>query len=134
MICFSEVNLGNRSTKVGINTLPYSPLTALEVNGAVSLRSAVVNVGSGGTIIVGDRSFISVYNNTQAFNVIHLSNGISPGQLLILMGDPSTGFYGGTFIDEANLNVDNQVTIAAERTLTLIWSGSKWVELSHSLN
>ena len=124
-----KIQMGNGSTKVGINTLPFAPLTALEVNGAVSLRSAVVNVGSGATITVGDRSFISVYNNTQAFNVIHLSNGISPGQLLILMGDPSTGFYGGTFIDEANLNVDNQVTIAAERTLTLIWSGTKWVEL-----
>ena len=55
MICFSEVILGNRSTKARINTLPYSPLTALEVNGAVSLRNAVVNVGSGATITVGDR-------------------------------------------------------------------------------
>jgi hypothetical protein len=129
-----NIQMGNGSTKVGINTLPYAPLTALEVNGAVSLRAAVTTVFSGTTITVGDRSYISIINGTaSAFPQFYLTNGINPGQILILQGDQTNARY--VYItDGSNVNVNGTMTLAKEDTLTLIWSGSKWVEMCRSQN
>ncbi len=121
--------------KLGINTLPFAPATALEINGGLSLRTALISVAGNGTVAVGDRSFIVVFGTTPTPNVIHLANGISAGQLLILMGDAANQTVTGPVInDESNLDINGQFRFAPYSTITLIWTGAKWVELSRSVN
>jgi len=129
-----NIQLGNGSTKVGINTLPYAPLTALEINGAISLRAGVTTVLNGGTVTVDDRSYISITNGSEpVFSQFFLSNGISPGQILILQGNQTNIHY--VYInDSPNSNVDGTMTLGKEDTLMLIWSGAKWIEVSRSNN
>lgn len=74
--------------------MPFAPATALEINGGLSLRTALSSVANGGTVVVGDRSFIAVYSLTPGYSYIHLSDGLSAGQMLILMGDPANGPLG----------------------------------------
>lgn len=134
-IAFGNVQIGNGSTKVGVNTLPFAPATALEINGGLSLRTALTSVASGGTVAVGDRSFIVVFGTTPTPNVIFLANGISAGQLLILMGDAANQTVTGPVINDGlNLDINAQFRFAPFSTITLIWTGNKWVELSRSIN
>ena len=133
-IAYGNVQIGNGSTKVGINTLPFAPATALEINGGLSLRTALSSVANGGTVVVGDRSFIAVYSLTPGYSYIHLSDGLSAGQMLILMGDPANGPLGPFLTDELNLELHDTFFLAPHNTVTLIWTGAKWVELCRSIN
>ena len=130
-----KIQMGNGSTKVGINTLPYSPLTALEVNGAVSLRAATINIVNGSVITVGDRSFISI-NATQTgvTNGFSITAGISPGQILILTLDNSSPASAIIFEDAGIALAGSSCNLLTRDTLMLIWTGARWVEVSRSAN
>ncbi|MBL0182072.1 MAG: hypothetical protein IPP96_07175 [Chitinophagaceae bacterium] len=131
-----NISLGSGSSKVGINTFPSAPVTALEVNGGVSLRSSVVNIFNNSTIVVGDRSFISIISGIfPSIPVFFLSNGINTGQLLILESHVNNGFSGIDLFSGANIKLaGGTFRMQGEETLTLIWNGAKWLELSRSEN
>lgn len=131
-----NIQMGNGTTKVGINTLPLAPAAALEINGGLSLRTAFSTVAAEETIVVGDRSYIVVFGTTPSPNLIHLSNGISEGQLLILRGNAGNqpGIAVPVLDDETNLEVNGLFRIRPNDTITLIWAGNKWVELCRSNN
>ena len=130
-----NIQLGGGTTKVGINTLPYAPGTALEINGAISLRGSVINIVDGSVITVGDRSFISVFNAAAPVHaVFSITNGINPGQILILAGDLSNPGY-ASILDGPNIFLSGPgFNLLARNTLTLIWTGAKWLELSRGDN
>ena len=131
------IQMGSGSAKVGINTLPYAPQTALEINGAVSLRTLTVTVSnSSPTITVGDRSYIYITSGEQYVQVsIFLTNGISAGQVLILESSAANSLIGVDLVSGPNIKLaGGGFRMQGEETLTLIWNGTKWVELSRSNN
>ncbi len=135
-IANGNIQMGNGSGKVGINTLPYAPATALEVNGAVSLRAKLENIVDNTTIVVGDRSFISIFNNIYpAIPRFSISDGINSGQILILSSDINNAFVGIDIADGPNIQLEGAgFRLQGEETLTLIWNGTKWLELCRSNN
>ncbi|MES2777694.1 MAG: hypothetical protein V4722_26180 [Bacteroidota bacterium] len=142
-IAAGNVHIGNGNAKLGINILPDAPATALDINGAVTLRPAITTISAGFTVVnVGDRSYIDL---TRGFPAglgnelsITLSNGLRNGQVLILAGDESNGSSGPKLFNDAGGNVkldDGQVfTFRANHTMMLLWTGTRWIEVSRSLN
>jgi len=116
--------------KLGINTLPWAPQTALEVNGAISMRTKVITVVSNTTITVGDCSYITIDSGGQLATSIHLTDGTTPGQLLFLQGTPTSNVY--TWGSNMNISGDqNGKHIQNNNVLFLFWTGSVWVELGY---
>lgn len=91
----------------------------MDIDGGIVLKSAVVS----GAIVVGNRSFIKISSFTS------LSNGLSDGQVLIIEATASI-----TINDSGNINLTNAFNGDVGDTLTLIWDGSTWTEISRSDN
>jgi hypothetical protein len=138
-----NIQLGYGNSKVAINTVPLASSTSLDVNGGLSLHPGVFTITSANrTITVGDKSFISIYNGSQpsAPNLV-LTNGLTTGQVLIIhadMGNGTSGFditengFAGNF---SNTDVNGTgFRMNANNTMSFIWTGVIWVELSRSNN
>jgi hypothetical protein len=132
-----NIQMGNGSSKVGINTLPWAPQTALEIGGGLSLRPALfVLTFADNTAVIGDRSYIYVTNGEwPAILQMYLTDGISPGQILVIESAASNGFSGIDIGDNVNVNINGSGwRMQGEETLVLLWNGIKWLELSRSDN
>jgi hypothetical protein len=118
---------------MGIGT--STPGTSLEVNGGVTYAPITFAAGGGGgsvSLTVGDRSYIRITTTFGGASLASISNGLKVGQYLII---ENTGGYLFTINDgAANLNIAGNALLYAEDTITLIWTGSKWLELSRSDN
>ncbi|MFH1120705.1 MAG: hypothetical protein V1775_12860 [Bacteroidota bacterium] len=135
-ITSGNIQMGNGSSKVGINTLPYAPQTSLEINGGLSLRTAVFVLASGNTTVtVGDRSYIYITNGQYpAVFTANITDGINPGQILVLESAASNGIVGFD-IGGGNINMEGTIwRMQGEETMVLLWNGIKWLELSRSNN
>ena len=123
----------NEDGNVGIRT--SSPGTALEVNGAVTYTPQTFAAGGGGgnfTLTVGDRSYMRITTAFGGINMTGISNGVKPGQLLII---ENVGGYLLSIDDgQANLNIEGNAGLYTDDTITLIWTGAKWLELARSNN
>jgi len=131
------IQMGSGIAKVGINTLPFAPATALEINGALSMRTALATVTNANpTITVGDRSYIYITSGQPNVVVFfNLSNGISAGQVLILESAADNNFAGVDLNNGPNIKMaGGGMRIRGEETMTLIWNGAKWIELCRSRN
>ena len=61
-----------------------------------------------------------------------ITNGVKAGQYLII---ENVGGYLLTLTDGlANFNIEGNAGLYTDDTITLIWTGSKWLELSRSNN
>lgn len=122
-------------TKVGIDI--NSPATSLDVDGGITIREGaniVVNANNF-PVGVGNRSYI-VLNPAGANRLgLTLTPGLAAGQILILRvlnGQPN--FIAMNDVPAANVNLTGAWVAGADDTITLIWSGALWVELSRSNN
>ena len=123
------VNNADRG-KLGINTLPWAPQTALEVNGAISMRTKVITVVSNTTITVGDCSYITIDSGGQTAASVHLTDGTTQGQILFLQGSPTSDVY----IWGSNMKItatQDGKHIQNNNVLFLFWTGSVWAELGY---
>ncbi|MBK7148399.1 MAG: hypothetical protein IPH78_06140 [Bacteroidetes bacterium] len=133
--------------KVGIKE--PNPAVALDVNGAlgVSKTSESITIPLGGTyvITVSDRSFIefafnSNWSATPPVTYIELTDGVKAGQILILKrhcytagdGEMPLRLIDGVFSLGTALNGNWNPDLCD--SITLIWDGLAWVELSRSSN
>lgn len=133
--------------KVGIKE--PNPAVALDVNGAlgVSKTSESITIPLGGTyvITVSDRSFIefafnSNWSATPPITHIELTDGVKAGQILILKrhcytagdGEMPLRLIDGVFSVGTALNGNWNPDLCD--SITLIWDGLAWVELSRSSN
>ncbi|MBX3042079.1 MAG: hypothetical protein KIT33_11140 [Candidatus Kapabacteria bacterium] len=107
--------------KVGIGEI--APGTKLHINGGV-VFSPVDNSNS--SITVGDRSYIKVSNDGS----ITLTGGVT-GQFLVLQ---KTGSGTTTLADGSGTKLTGNWEGSIDDTITLIFDGSDWVELSRSNN
>lgn len=122
----------NQSGFVGIGTT--NPGTSLEVNGAVTYTPTTAAAGNNASyaLTVGDRSYIRVTTTFGGATLGSISNGLKPGQLLII---ENAGGYLFTINDgAANLYIAGNALLYANDTITLIWTGNRWLEISRSDN
>lgn len=128
-----NILLGGGSSKIGINE--FNPLTSLQVNGAMAVSQSAVTVTPSSPVIeIGNKSYIIVTKNPANDVFIYLSNGLVPGQLLILesaVSNGSTGFK----LWRGNIKISEiSHTLKATDTIMLLWNGSYWLEVSVSHN
>ncbi len=117
---------------VGIGTT--TPGSSLEINGAVTYTPATAAAGNSASyaLTVGDRSYIRVTTTFGGATLGSISNGLKPGQLLII---ENVGGYLFTINDgAANLNIAGNALLYSNDTITLIWTGNRWLEISRSDN
>ena len=121
----------------GIGT--ESPNTSLDVNGGISVRphADVTITGDNQAVTVGNVSYIRLTStsNTSNQRTFTLSNGLQQGQILILewTGNPREG----ELADGGNCRLSTTwpaTTNQVDDTITLIWDGTNWVELSRVAN
>ncbi|MEO6221456.1 MAG: hypothetical protein ABIO81_13570 [Ginsengibacter sp.] len=131
-----NIILGGGSNHVGINE--SSPRTSLQLNGAISINKANVTLTKSNYIVnVGNRSYIIITKATTDATLLIPTNGIVPGQILFIESDQSNGssyfqLFSGTS-NNTRLS-SNPLILKGLDTLTLIWNGIYWLELSHSSN
>ena len=117
---------------VGIGTT--TPGTSLEVNGAVTYTPVTAAAGNNASyaLTVGDRSYIRVTTTLGGATLGSISNGLKPGHFLII---ENVGGYLFTINDGgANLNIAGNALLYSNDTITLIWTGNRWLEISRSNN
>ncbi|MBG8553334.1 LVIVD repeat-containing protein [Hymenobacter guriensis] len=120
---------------VGVGT-GSAAATSLDVNGALTLRpnAALINLtGDNQAVAVGNRSFLQVSSNsvTATDRTIVLGAGTQAGQVLYLMNMANNC----ELVDFTGVvNLSQTRILTAGDVLQLIWSGTKWFEVSYSDN
>lgn len=119
--------------RLGIGLNATTPSNSLDVDGAIDVRPPTnITVAAAANITVGNRSYIRL-NPTATVNV-GLTAGQTTGQILIVE-IISNGANTLTFLDAGaqNLNLQGNFAVPATGgTLTLIWNGTIWMELSRA--
>ena len=75
---------------------------------------------------------LSAASAVTSSTTLAITAGVSVGQILILQGTHDTNTV--TIKDSAGTSLAGDATLGVGDTLTLIWSGSSWVEISRSNN
>jgi hypothetical protein len=120
--------------QIGIGT--GDPKTLLQVDGGVTITPpAAINITSDNfALTVGNRSTINITSNSNVANsrTIVLSNGLANGQLLFILFTGSSNV--ADIPDSGNCRLSGNMPFGVDETLSLMWNGSNWVELSRSSN
>ena len=131
-----NIQLGGGSSHVGINE--SYPLISLQMNGVASINPINVSLSTSGySITVGNTSYMIITKATSNATFAIISNGIATGQLLFIESAQSNGSSGFQLFSGTSNNTrlsSNPLTLKGMDTLTLIWNGTYWLELSHSSN
>jgi len=131
-----KIIMGAGNSRIGINE--GSPLTSLQLNGALSVTAVNITISTSNyAISVGDRSYILVSKATPDADFATLSNGIVRGQILIIESNQANGSSGFQLFDGNNIRLAGDPVLLRLKgfdTLMLIWNGTYWLELSHSSN
>ncbi len=121
--------------EVGIGSI--TPTTSMDIDGGLVVRPpAVVAVNANNfNLAVGNRSYL-VLNPAGANRTgLILGAGLQPGQILVLR--IANGQANTIQLPDAapnNVNTSGNWVGGADDTMTLIWSGTQWIELSRSNN
>lgn len=115
-----------------------TPLTAMSIDGGLTLRPGSVNVTADNQLItVGNRSLLILNsNNPPVYRTIILANGMQSGQVLLLLVAGAAG-NGVELADNANVSNANLTAAWLPEngdTIQLVWDGADWIELSRSNN
>jgi hypothetical protein len=119
--------------RVGIKDT--SPNTALEINGGLTLKpkSPILVLTANTAYAVGDTSVILVENTSGTTWRLSLSGGLAPGQLLYIVGT-NNSTTDIRLWDIGNLALTAARNVNKNDALSLLWNGTKWVEISYSNN
>ena len=105
--------------------------------GALALTPTTLTAITGNdSIIVGSNSLIVVNSAvTPSAAQVALSPGLSPGQMLTLVGSSGTN-NGVTFVNGGLINIGTSGpnTLMGGGVLTMVWSGAKWLKVAYSPN
>ena len=88
---------------------------------------------SGFNVVIENRSFRTIDDTHAGATTFTIGNGNKQGQMLVL----AIGTYSGgiTLNDSGNVNLaGNWTADSSGDTISLIWTGSNWVELYRSNN
>ncbi len=90
------------------------------------------DVASATTITLGDSNFFDITGTTQIDAMT--STGWSPGSVVVLHFDAALTVTHNTGADGFFLEGATNFISTADDTLTVIWNGSRWEEISRSIN
>jgi len=134
-IVFNHPTTGDGVTRVGIDI--DNPQTSLDIDGGLVVRppaNILVNANAF-NVAVGNRSYL-VLNPAGANRTgLILASGLQAGQVLVLRileGQPNSIALPDAV--GSNVNLSGAWTGNADDTITLIWSGTRWIELARSNN
>jgi hypothetical protein len=126
---------GTGNVGVGI-----TPSVRMDVNGALALRPAIVNLTAASTTLNPSADNRSVYyitsNDIPANRTVVLANGIVFGQIVTLFG-VSTTLANGFQLTEAASNINIPVAVSSlngRDNITLMWDGADWNQTAFSNN
>ncbi|MCX6188174.1 MAG: hypothetical protein NTW54_00955 [Bacteroidetes bacterium] len=123
---------------VGIGTALYTPKTSLEIDGGLTIDDATFSATAIApaycTLTVGNRSYYRITSTGSATTrLISLSNGLAVGQILVI--SCSSGGFRFDDSGTSNANTTSATTdLTANDTITFIWNGSVWLQISISIN
>lgn len=131
-----NIQMGGGLTNVGINEA--YPAVSLQLTGAFGMNAVAKTLTSTNySVTVGNASYIVITLAGSNAGFILISNGLVRGQVLIIESAQSNGSSGVQFFSGTSNNTrlsSNPLTLKGLDTLTLIWNGAYWLELSHSSN
>lgn len=134
-VVFNYPNVDDGATRVGIDI--NDPQTSLDVDGGLVVRPPgnVPVPANNYTIAIGNRSYIVLDPAGGNRTGLILPNGLQAGQILVLRILETSGNY----IQLPDAAANNAALTGnwvgrANDTITLIWSGVDWVEISRSNN
>jgi hypothetical protein len=119
-----------------------TPLTAADVNGALALRDTVIYANGSFTLNTSTRSSFLVYAGSSSAAACSLTNGVVPGQLLMIMVSQNLGNNNGiSFAPGGNVRIagghgngNSSVKVSDGGVITFIWNGTAWLQTSFSNN
>lgn len=124
------------SQKMGVGGGAFTPATAMDINGAISLRDTTVNVSQDFTLDVSGRSYFNIVTTVNGGSAkTTLNDGVVRGQLLLL-NVSATG--GNNIRVESNPATTNMRLSTSSRdmgdgdSLMLLWNGTDWVEINYT--
>ncbi len=143
-----ENNVVSLPGKLGLGTASASPVTTLDVDGGVTLRDTTVNVSGNFTLNVGNRSLIFINSTVSPGSAtLTMGNGLQKGQIVILSITANSISRGITIRNQAspyntrinsdgrgvNSAVGDGVQYTEGNSISLLWNGTDWTELSSSI-
>lgn len=124
------------SKKMCVGGGAVTPATAMDINGAISLRDTTVNVTTDFTLDVSGRSYFNIVTTVNGGSAkTTLGDGVVRGQLLLLN---VTATAGNNIRVESNPATTNMRLSTSSRdmgdgdSLMLLWNGSDWVEINYT--
>ncbi|MEP1033911.1 hypothetical protein, partial [Ekhidna sp.] len=131
------ITLGNNTVNSGTTmrgSATSTTSTSATVDGALAIGNFSSTVStSGSTVTIANRSFMTINDTHSGATTFSIGNGNTPGQMLVLVIGTYTG--GITLNDSGNVNIaGNWTPDSTGDTISLIWTGSNWVQLHRSNN
>lgn len=123
------------------------PATSLDVSGGITVRDTVVTVSGMFTLNPGNHSLIFVNSTSYPSNALcNMGPGLQRGQIIVIvvgggMFNRGISFANNTFY-KTRVNVDGRgvgssyggtINYTDGNTITLLWNGNEWVQLSSSI-
>lgn len=134
-VVFNHPTSGDGTTRVGIDI--DNPQTSLDIDGGLVVRppaNVLVNA-NGFNVAVGNRSYLVLNPGGANRTGLILAAGLQAGQVLVLR--ILEGQANSIALPDAvgsNVNLSGGWTGNADDTITLMWSGTRWIELARSNN
>ena len=129
----------SRSNALTVNKKGQVIASQLLVSQSMVLQDTTINVTGNFSLAVESKGFVIIHSMTSpSSNLITLNPGVRKGQILLIEVTGS-GSSGVRFTDSSangmNLgNNNNNIDLLNQDTITLLWDGTLWIELSTSSN
>ena len=100
---------------------------------SIAPRKSVQVTKAKPTITVGDNSYLSVRGDGTNPKVI-LTRGKENGHILLIESALGLAFTMVDNVPKHRTELSGNITMKGPSTLLLVWSGSRWVQISYSKN
>ena len=125
-----------RLTSTGLGVGVTTPLTAVDILGALTVRDTIINVSSDDSVIIGNKGTIVLNSLVPLFSpspVISFSPGSVRGQILFVRH--YTSGTGCKILNSSLVKVAlGLLSMQNNCMMMFMWDGTQWQEMSYSQN
>jgi|SRR6185503_20773323 len=100
---------------------------------SIAPRKSIQVTQSKPTVTVGDNSYLSLRGDGTNPKVI-LTRGRENGHILLIESAVGHAFTMVDNVPKHRTELSGNITMKGASTLLLVWSGTRWVQISHSKN
>ncbi len=131
-----RMRIDSATGNVGFNL--NNPLTTVSVNGGIAIGTcdSITVTADNQAVTVGNNStiFLNSNNSSAGNRTIILSNGLVMGQILFLVNIDRDNNDGVQLLDNSNTKLSGNISMNKDDTITLMWNGLDWIQLSSNSN